>query len=95
MLEVRGRAGGALGRNEVALAGNCWGNVYFCGKMGRFGSGNVPGNAFVISDKISSACRKDFSPKKGVLVAPGAPDKGIGNRFCCRWFSGLFLVLSQ
>lgn len=67
MLEVRGRAGGALGGNEVALAGNCWGNIYFCGKMGRFGSGNVPGNAFVISDKISSACRKDFSQKKGFL----------------------------
>lgn len=32
--------------------------------LGRFGSGNMPGNAFVMDDKISSACKKDFSLKR-------------------------------
>lgn len=52
--------------------GRKWGGIcremleelYFCGKMGRLGSGNVPGNAFVINDKISSACKMYFSPPK-------------------------------
>lgn len=91
MLEARGRARGALEGNEVALVGNCWRNFI---SVGRFGSGNVPGNEFVINDKISSAC-KDFSLKKGFLYHQVLWTEESGMISCCRWFSGLFLHLSQ
>lgn len=43
-----GRARRVLGRNEVALARNCWGNIYFYGRKRSFYGGNVRGNVFVL-----------------------------------------------